>query len=303
MNGFSKISPTDFPVTCTMGYRFSFNGMEKDDEVKGVGNSLDFGARIYDSRLGRWLSIDPLAKKYTSLSPYNFVANNPLNNVDLDGRDIKPLTSTDVNTLTNVFNSFKGLFNATSYNSKIDVGNASGDSKGSSNVFTTNTSAKVFETRLANSKLSESEKNEARAVFKVLSSNDIVEIGVVTANTNASSTGLFSSSEIEIRGTTNPDALKLFENSNKSTEVIQQNLMLQSNSGNTNNDPKDKGSFGFYPQIENCQTSTNGIFVGLILVNPNTNDNSMIGPPTQPDENKSVIKAIEKANLPLTPRN
>jgi RHS repeat-associated protein len=37
-------------------YRYGFNGMEKDDEIKGEGNSLDFGARIYDPRLGRWLS-------------------------------------------------------------------------------------------------------------------------------------------------------------------------------------------------------------------------------------------------------
>jgi len=37
-------------------YRYGFNGMEKDDEVKGEGNSLDFGARIYDPRVGRWMS-------------------------------------------------------------------------------------------------------------------------------------------------------------------------------------------------------------------------------------------------------
>ena len=35
------------------GYRFGFNGMENDDELKGQGNSLDFGARIYDQRTGR----------------------------------------------------------------------------------------------------------------------------------------------------------------------------------------------------------------------------------------------------------
>ena len=87
MNGFSKISPTDFPVTCTTGYRFSFNGKENDNEVKGVGNSIDFGARIYDSRLGRWLSIDPLAEKFSSWTPYNFVMDNPLNIVDPDGKD------------------------------------------------------------------------------------------------------------------------------------------------------------------------------------------------------------------------
>lgn len=33
--------------------------MEKDDEMKGVGNSLNFGDRIYDSRIGDFLSVDP----------------------------------------------------------------------------------------------------------------------------------------------------------------------------------------------------------------------------------------------------
>jgi RHS repeat-associated protein len=68
-------------------YRFGFNGMEKDDEMKGSGNSYDFGARIYDSRLGRWLSLDPQMAKYSYLSPYNFVSNSPISMVDPDGRD------------------------------------------------------------------------------------------------------------------------------------------------------------------------------------------------------------------------
>jgi RHS repeat-associated protein len=69
-------------------YRFGFNGQEKDNELKGVGNSLDFGARMYDSRLGRWLSLDPLAAKYPTLSPYNFVGNSPLMFIDPDGKRI-----------------------------------------------------------------------------------------------------------------------------------------------------------------------------------------------------------------------
>jgi len=59
-------------------YRYGFNGKEKDDEVKGNGNSYDFGARIYDPRIGRWLSCDPWKDKYPSVSPYNYVENNPL---------------------------------------------------------------------------------------------------------------------------------------------------------------------------------------------------------------------------------
>ncbi len=69
-------------------YRYSFNGMEKDDEVKGSGNSYDFGARMLDARLGRWLSIDPLFYKYPFLSPYVFVANKPIVFVDPNGKEI-----------------------------------------------------------------------------------------------------------------------------------------------------------------------------------------------------------------------
>ena len=71
------------------GYRFGFNGKEKDDEIDGVtGSKLDFGARIYDSRIGRWLSLDPLFSKYPDLSPYVFVGNCPLLFIDPDGKKI-----------------------------------------------------------------------------------------------------------------------------------------------------------------------------------------------------------------------
>lgn len=66
-------------------YRFGFGGQEKDDEVKGDGNSLDFGARIYNSRLGRWLSLDPLASEREWVSPYNYCQLNPIERIDTDG--------------------------------------------------------------------------------------------------------------------------------------------------------------------------------------------------------------------------
>lgn len=43
-------------------YRYGFNGKENDNEVKGEGNLQDYGMRIYDPRLGRFLSVDPLIK-------------------------------------------------------------------------------------------------------------------------------------------------------------------------------------------------------------------------------------------------
>jgi len=73
----------------TSDYKYGFNGMLKDDEVKGDGNSYDFGARIYDPRVGRWLSGDPMESKYPSMSTYNFVANSPLIFVDPNGEDVR----------------------------------------------------------------------------------------------------------------------------------------------------------------------------------------------------------------------
>jgi len=70
-------------------YRFSFNGKENDNEVKGQGNQQDYGMRIYDNRLGRFLSVDPLSKEYAFYSPYQFSGNSPIENIDLDG--LEPL--------------------------------------------------------------------------------------------------------------------------------------------------------------------------------------------------------------------
>jgi len=71
----------------TANYRFGFNGKENDNEPKGLGNQLDFGMRIYDPRVGRFFSTDPLQFKYANESPYAFVGNSPLLFVDPDGRN------------------------------------------------------------------------------------------------------------------------------------------------------------------------------------------------------------------------
>ncbi|MBQ4819102.1 hypothetical protein J8M14_03460 [Aquimarina sp. MMG016] len=68
-------------------YRYGFNGKEKDDEVKGEGNSLDFGARILDPRVGRWLSLDPQSEQNSSTSPYSYVINNPIAFIDPNGEN------------------------------------------------------------------------------------------------------------------------------------------------------------------------------------------------------------------------
>jgi RHS repeat-associated protein len=71
------------------GYRYGFNGKEGDNEVYGEGNNYDFGARIYDARIGRWLSVDPVYMKFPDSGPYNSMGNNPIIFIDPTGEEIK----------------------------------------------------------------------------------------------------------------------------------------------------------------------------------------------------------------------
>ena len=67
----------------TSDYRFSFNGMEMDNEVKGEGNSYTTYFRQYDSRIARWLTKDPLGVAWES--SYASFRNNPIIYDDPDG--------------------------------------------------------------------------------------------------------------------------------------------------------------------------------------------------------------------------
>ncbi|MBX2887995.1 MAG: hypothetical protein KF829_05030 [Ferruginibacter sp.] len=69
------------------GYRYGFNGKENDNEVKGEGNQQDYGNRIYDPRLGRFTSVDPLANDYPYYSPYQYAGNSPIELIDIDGSE------------------------------------------------------------------------------------------------------------------------------------------------------------------------------------------------------------------------
>jgi RHS repeat-associated protein len=81
-----SFSENTFVSNCTEVYSYQFNGKEKDGEF--TEGSFDFGARVYECRLGRWMSLDPLMEKYPSFSPFGYVNSNPVLFVDHDGRDI-----------------------------------------------------------------------------------------------------------------------------------------------------------------------------------------------------------------------
>jgi RHS repeat-associated protein len=66
-------------------YRYGFNGKENDNEVKGEGAQQNYGMRIYDPRLGRFLSVDPIASEFPWNGTYAYAENDPINFIDLDG--------------------------------------------------------------------------------------------------------------------------------------------------------------------------------------------------------------------------
>ena len=81
-------------------YRYGFNGMEKDDELKSIdGGSYTTEFRQYDPRIGRWLSIDPKADSYPSSSPYSSFNNNPIFYIDPSGSDGKVTVDKETKTV------------------------------------------------------------------------------------------------------------------------------------------------------------------------------------------------------------
>ena len=66
-------------------YRYEFNGKESDTETYGESNIYDYGFRIYNPRLGKFLSVDPLMSEYPFYTPYQFAGNLPIWKIDIDG--------------------------------------------------------------------------------------------------------------------------------------------------------------------------------------------------------------------------
>jgi RHS repeat-associated protein len=69
-------------------YRFGFQGQEKDNELKGDGNSLNYTFRMHDPRVGRFFARDPLESKYPWNSPYAFSENKVICLIELEGLEV-----------------------------------------------------------------------------------------------------------------------------------------------------------------------------------------------------------------------
>jgi RHS repeat-associated protein len=67
------------------GYRYGFQGQERDDEVKGDGNSVNYKYRMHDPRVGRFFAVDPLSNEFPWNSSYAFSENTVIHLIELEG--------------------------------------------------------------------------------------------------------------------------------------------------------------------------------------------------------------------------
>ncbi len=81
-------------------YRYGFQGQEKDDEIKGEGNSVNYKYRMHDARIGRFFAVDPLSPIYPANSSYAFSENTVINAIELEGLEKLDATSISKETFT-----------------------------------------------------------------------------------------------------------------------------------------------------------------------------------------------------------
>jgi RHS repeat-associated protein len=70
-----------------INYVYGFQGQERDDEIKGDGNSLNYEFRMHDPRIGRFFAVDPLTREYPHYTPYSFSGNRVIDCIELEGKE------------------------------------------------------------------------------------------------------------------------------------------------------------------------------------------------------------------------
>src|SRR5690606_27028700 len=79
------------------------NGQEKLNQWAGIANFKEYGFRGYDSRIARFVSVDPITSQYPWYSPYQIAGNTPIQAIDLDG--LEPMKAGTVSKVAYMNNS------------------------------------------------------------------------------------------------------------------------------------------------------------------------------------------------------
>jgi RHS repeat-associated protein len=103
--------------TATSDYRYGFNGKEKDKNISSL-TAYDYGFRIYNPAIGKFLSLDPLIGDYAMLTPYQFSSNSPIAGIDRDGLEFYYSTS---GAFLGHFGTSQMVFTADKVEEKVEV--------------------------------------------------------------------------------------------------------------------------------------------------------------------------------------
>lgn len=148
-----------FLSECTeyIHHRYKYNGKELDG-MHGL-DWCDYGARWYDGM--RFLTQDPHATDYVGISPYTYCANNPINAIDIDGKDsyyttegiyvCDNLKETDFIYIVSDYKYLRQLSNnnwLVEFKGKQSITDADITAKAYSNIFTNVLKRKNFDTSL-----------------------------------------------------------------------------------------------------------------------------------------------------------
>ncbi|UZR98645.1 RHS repeat domain-containing protein [Chondrinema litorale] len=106
------------------GYRFGFNGKEIDKDFGNKQLIQDYGFRIYNPAIGKFLSVDPLTQEYPFYTPYQFTGNMPIKFIDLDGLEPErnPADYVQIPFTKYLTTSLKGLYDDDYNYTALDLG-------------------------------------------------------------------------------------------------------------------------------------------------------------------------------------